>query len=410
MLINQLNNEMTQIIDNNKIIYDNYKKMSIFISAELKKDHTKKTFNELKSSKAILKSYTNDAKKAYIEGIRESNAIYKLFIDYSKNRDVNVKHTPDMLIEGINNVELLLKLQNNNREKLDKIKEDAKDSMELFNCIITFTDWIEELQDNNPMGLLFTVESSKYSRSGINWRTNNVIPSSTIYPLSDFMSKAVDIAKYTNINNMRVINDRILGECNCIIPLYINKYHWNLAKHYIKPCMSAIIYHDPLIYKKECMYYIFNIFTDMTATMSKADENKIRIYINFLRTCAEIAFMFKFNRGIRGVIKNFLNNPKLNCIYDYKRYIGQILCTGYIMTEADITTFSNNVINILCAKLSKNKMEYNKDILSMFIKMNNILNEMYKKIGSYNKFLKLLEDNYGYLPGEYTTFVHTQLK
>ena len=123
-------------------------------------------------------------------------------------------------------------------------------------------------------------------------------------------------------------------------------------------------------------------------------------------------------------------------MYDQFYYIillGQMLCTGCILEDSKLNMLVEiifeelirlNIMNIIYPlnkpDLKKNYInEFNKKytfinyhlhVLITFIKLNKVMNKMIKKIGSFNKFIKMLDSNYGLLDDEIVNWLKKILK
>jgi hypothetical protein len=392
-----------------------------------------------------------------------------LFENYSKL--ANVKMNNDKYQQIIhdrisNNTVLLDELTNENvkeKEILTEFIEEYQDceddnfeeSCDFFNSSVTLTNWFEEIESNSAIGLTFYIITSNLTKLGIRYGITVDNITTTLFPITDYIESTInvfnkDITNFGNINEKLIMSGNAVGDSNCVVPLYINKYHWIVAKKYLKLVLGQIFAHNPLGYIDKHQYFMFILFTDMTTrTFDDINMNEkwTRLYIAYLRTCAQICFDNKYNRGIRNYISMYLLNPKkriYNTLYDYDNIICQTLSTGYIIPNSEIKLIIKYLLEeVIRRNLAKNKynrsyfdflsselstreavdkefdelvkeinidIEYVISTLMSYYDMNSVLGELYKKIGSYSKFVKLLEDNYGLLPTDLTEFFLQKIK
>ena len=176
--------------------------------------------------------------------------------------------------------------------------------------MITCSNWIEELEDNSSMGLLLKVSNNHSSMLG--WTadvdivniTNSFIPISTYYDVLDNFIKNKN-NKSTNINYRDIIHGTAIGNGNCIIPLYINKDHWKLAKNDMDLVLGIIMAHNPFMYNKYHVKFVFRLMTHFNYELISSNLNLklISCFWATFRTVAEISFDKKYNRGIKKLLK-----------------------------------------------------------------------------------------------------------
>ena len=239
-----------------------------------------------------------------------------------------------------------------------------------------------------------------------------------------------------------------------MIPLYINKDHWKIAKKYFEIMTSIATTKNPLCYTNN-EYIVYNALLKLIIKIFESTEDNldkfINTYIALWRTCAEISFKNKYNRGISKHIKNFLIHSFNKITYSKENIIlGQIITTNLKVNQKNIRDiicyFLENIIYlnlvnnyeftcqsrqfILKIKTSRTKkikyntinkfvndckkiINYNScDIKTLlgFIQMYEIMDNIVDDIGGFNKFIKLLEINYGLLPQKHVDKLKSKIK
>lgn len=378
----------------------------------------------------------------------------KILIEYTKNtymtKTKNISHT-----NIFNNIDKINNSNTNVNHNLNKFiaeYEDSEnklfnDSCEFFNSSITLSNWFEELQNNSGIGLLLKI-NSKCSKSGyfshiiINNVTNTFFPIvDYICTIKEYFDKNTDM-KFGDLNKANIISGAAIGDANSIIPLYINKNHWKCISQYINPLLGIIVKHNPFSYNNTTKSVLFDIFADMTTKLFNSskqyyNQQYLKIYIAYLRTCAEICFENKYNHGIKKMISSYITDPLFRISKDKSmiyKICSQTLVTGYILNSDELKViipyFIEELIR-LTVKFNKyedsyinyfnelsdsdkeyennslitaiyEKLQYDLAFLISYYKMNYVMDMIIKHHGSYNKFIKSLDENYGLIDDEIT--------
>jgi len=361
-----------------------------------------------------------------------SNYVKKCMMNNDKNIIIDRR-----IIENIDSLEEL-----ENIKEQTKLPDDIEfnkmfiNSCDFFNSTITLSNWYDNFTNNDSCGLLLRIKTNdncmNYScyKIIIEHISINFISVSDFYIIADeYFNNST--SKYGNMNDALIVKDKLIGDCNCVIPQYINKYHWTIAKKYMNFSLGSIITKNAIAFTKYDINLLFKILTAMNTFCFDPEyhnDSWIRCYITHFRTCAQICFDNKYNRGIKNHIKNILNNRSKYC-EDYCNIIGQILSTGYIVDDNDIKLIIKLFVDIVIKSNVIKSQKYIKKILLeknmptdlnnekifliiedacsqslldlfCFYNMNKIMNIFYKYIGSYSLLIKILEENYGYLPDE----------
>lgn len=371
--------------------------------------------------------------------------IAKQLLSYSKKssvRMVNKKHQQIMAERVINNTRIIEDI-NNLVKEVDNPKmveyfskndsnetEEFTKSCEFFNSILTLSSWYDEMKYGNPIGLLVNVSSSNLGKIGVGKNVNIKNITTTFYPVSDYIDMTLryfkDHNRFGDLNGKDIIKGRAVGEGNTVIPLYICKDHWRFSKKFVPIMLGITFSHHPLCYSKSHYSFLFSLLLEMNLMTfdkcgSNLNERWIQAFFAYLRTCAEVSFDLKYSYGIRTLVSGYLSNPLKrisNGSMSIFSMLGQILCTGFILSNDDIQSLVKCIVEELIrsyyynknndtsesddvsTRLKKLENELIKEIsiLQGFIKCHRLLKILFANFGSYNKFIKFLERNYGMLP------------
>lgn len=334
-------------------------------------------------------------------------------------------------------------------------------SIKIFKSCIKKSNWTEELLNNSGIGIL--IKTNQYNISTKGYVVENIIREVTTVFCScknyiDLIDKYYEPDDYRyeiyNLENKNSPIDRVIGKGYSMIPLYINKDHWKTTKKYFEIMTSIAITKNPLCYTNN-EYIVYNALLKLIIKIFESTEDNldkfINTYIALWRTCAEISFKNKYNRGISKHIKNFLIHSFNKITYSKENIIlGQIITTNLKVNQKNIRDiicyFLENIIYlnlvnnyeftcrsrqfILKIKTSRTKkikyntinkfvndckkiINYNScDIKTLlgFIQMYEIMDNIVDDIGGFNKFIKLLERNYGLLPQKHVDKLRSKIK
>lgn len=236
----------------------------------------------------------------------------------------------------------------NEIDKFDQMSDSHKKSTDFFHSLISVSDWYEELSEGSGFGLLIKLNTSISGKIFMHDGALNINEITTTFiSVRDYLDSVafqIDNNGKIDFGNMDVFSGNGIGSSNAILPLFINKYHWEQIKQQI-PYVYGIIYsHNPYGYSDHHDNYIFYIFMDICRRTFVANTNLsekwIHIFIAVYRTCSQVGYEKGYTRGIKNFIKNVLE-VDINKVNLEKMYMlmGQIVSTG---------TNIDNVLDKLC--------------------------------------------------------------
>lgn len=206
-------------------------------------------------------------------------------------------------------------------------------STQFLNSTLSLTNWIEEYNNLNPFGFLIEYHPNKFSYKGIldlnssifktypNMIVSNVsINLVSVYDyyqiiLSEFESNPNDFVNTNkeifNISNFN-ITDNVSGNGNVLLPLYINKKHWELTKSIWSYHMSFINNCFEFEYNKKMdnlyLYTLLKIFNDLkNINQNQNIKSIIRLFGYLLRTCLQILIDNNFLHSVKNDYQKFFN-------------------------------------------------------------------------------------------------------
>jgi hypothetical protein len=322
----------------------------------------------------------------------------------------------------------------------NRSNEKFNQSIDFFNSLITLSDWYEDLKDGSCFGILVELKTNNLAKIGLMYDIK-ITSTTTFLSVDDYLSSFIQIFKINknnkndgNLNNISLINQNIIGRGNFIIPLYINKHHWKLSKIFMEPMLGMALTHNPFSFTnnhENIMFHaLFNMLNDLLTENNININNKTIITtFSFLRTCAQVCFDKKYQRGLIKYINKFIINRSCKKYSDelLVKIFGQSLSTGTFMEQSQFGHFvkscimdfinnsmiNNNIskkyINTICNyndnELNEELVEISSSITSnyenelydilMYDKMSKLFKQIYHHFGSYSSFIKNIDSGYG---------------
>lgn len=243
---------------------------------------------------------------------------------FNKNKNLTTSSLSEIKIKLIHNLNI----------------QPDDNSINFLKSTLTMTNWVEEYANANPFGFLIRYCPCKLSYRGIldlnssilktypnmivNNVTTNFVPLYDYYQIimfdyennnNDNIDNILEKKKFFNISNFN-INDNINGSGNVMLPLYINKFHWELTK-------SIWTYHLTFINncfeyeynkKMDSIYFlsIFKLINVLKNSKTNSNNNNnykslIRLFGYLLRTCIQILIDNKFIHSIKNEYNKYTN-------------------------------------------------------------------------------------------------------
>ena len=243
-------------------------------------------------------------------------------------------------------------------------------SCDLYNLLLSRTNWYEELQNGNIIGLLLHIITPKLAKLGIVMDKIKIIEISNNLITFENLCEAQDIyittkKEYDNgRSDSFAIYGNALGNGNCILPLYINQLHWNLVKPQLNYTMGIAINQNPFdYYNKHLEIYpmtLLKLVQNMISDRNKITDKDIITFIQ-LSITTNIVFKEYFNLSINKKSLDecsiLFNDPfnrteqyfdNLDCLLGFT-----ILSTDKIISKKINTFKQNNLKNIFVEQLRR---------------------------------------------------------
>ena len=308
-------------------------------------------------------------------------------------------------IHNNNLIQLNSKNQKNKQKKISNITSEIKlknvkplnieindVSGEFLKSTLTLTNWIDEYANANPFGFMIKYDPNKLSYKGIldfgssilktypNMVVNNITTNFvSLYDyyqivLLDYENNKKDNdnnngndindedvndmnnkQNFFNVKNFN-ISDNINGDGNVMLPLYINKQHWELTKSIWSYHMSFVnnCFEQEYDIKMDNIYFlsILKLFGDLKNLDANSNSKSIiRLFGFILRTSIQILIDNKFLHSIKGDYTKHLNSvmetetlDKNTIFIDWLIRVVQLIVSNSITDEelkADLDKITN---------------------------------------------------------------------
>ena len=317
-----------------------------------------------------------------------------------------------------NLIQLNSKNQKNKQKKISNITSEIKlkdikpinilsndISEEFLKSTLTLTNWIDEYENANPFGFLINYNPNKLSYKGIldlgssilktypNMVVNNI--TTNFVPLYDYYQIVLfdyennkndnednneeknddinDLNNKKNFFNIKNFNipDNINGDGNVMLPLYINKQHWELTKSLWSYHMTFVnnCFEQEYDKKMDNIYFlsILKLFGDLKNINANSNSKSItRLFGYMLRTCIQILIDNKFLHSIKGVYSKYLDSvmeseslDKNSIFADWVIRVIQLIISNAI-TDQELKVDLDKITNLIFKKyiIANYKMDF----------------------------------------------------
>jgi hypothetical protein len=320
------------------------------------------------------------------------NIYLNITSSFIKNKMYNVYIKNIKKIKNIKYDQPLINLDNENQTILNK-------SLEFYVSYISLTNWKDEIDNNQCLGLLINCKCNESDILGftsntitINNVTNTLISIEQIYDGHIFFYN-----KYLKFDNGKeytnMISGLLIGNGNAMIPLYINKYHWKIAETKVEEQISVAITQNPYSFKVKMLDIYSHVllkFIEYIVYTDNSNKN-IKLFISLIITMIKLKLNFNFNYNINNIIK----------IHNIKTLIVSYIINIFVNNDK----FDDNIFKLLYSEYVRRFIKHNKiyinsiddkniiEFKAMYILTNLIKDHMNNLINKYETQLGWIDDN-----------------
>lgn len=259
-------------------------------------------------------------------------------------------------------------------------------SCEQYISIISNTNWHDELNSHSIIGLLLNIQSPKLAKLGVTMKdivihdiSSNFISFEQLCLSHEIYFKNNNIYDTGRIKLKNAIFGTGVGNGNAIIPLYINKHHWNYVKLLINNILGFAINQNPFLYNcKSLDIYPISLvyFTNKLLTTNVITEKSIISFIQLAITnCIIFKQFFQFKINNTSIDKLSHSYISLNI----NKIIGLLLITTDTSFLTQILLFEPMLLslpnsNLISLWLSFKQFLLNSNVISL---LNSIIDNEY---------------------------------
>lgn len=354
----------------------------------------------LKGVLNIIKEWNNISRSIPLTNVSEiDNFVHKMSVKHITHKKylkmINKLSNNNDISQFKNNIDSIIEEIITETNNLDE--DDIEKSLEIYHSTQSLTNWKDEIQEKSCIGILVNMHVPNHCRTGSNLddiQFNSV--TSTFMSISDYITIlcSPENSKFTgNLNSENILDDPILGSGNFVLPIFINKYHWQIAKCYLPILLGLGISNNMLVHTEKMNHIYYSVLKCVTHKLFCGDDqlssNLVNIWIVLFRTCSELSFNNRFHKGIEKHISNMLKiKTQLKCNIIF----GQLLSVGFSINNLWFEMVELYLSNNLKKIITK---ENNTLILSEMIKNNDesLNDELDHVIQRINEHLTEIKEN-----------------
>jgi hypothetical protein len=282
---------------------------------------------------------------------------------------------------------------------------ELKLSKDIYYSMLTLTDWIEEMNCGNSMGLLINLRISILKQNQ-NTEEMSCLSSHTIstIPIHYLLRNLDYLIKENNnkIPSSNTITGNGIGSGNIILPLYICKDHWAISKRKTKYLIGLLLHNDIFSVSKDTYLVYFEVLYHMTRDIffDKISDKHIQYYFSLIRTCYEICIEHRYHKGISSYVDIYNTDPKACQKINCKKLIAQLYATGFSIDDEQMKTLWTTIIQEKSRRLELQNSSRpinirNIEELICLWMMRDLNKELKLKFHIWTNLIDLIDKNYG---------------
>lgn len=299
--------------------------------------------------------------------------------------------------------------QLNQLNQLNQISQLSKLDNPFYFSKYSQSGWKEEIEEKNCLCLIMCVSLADYNKTGKIF--NDVL-------FTNLTKSFISALDFINLMGLETttqnLNSDINNTDNTALPVYINKFHWTIAKHYIPLMLSMAIVGNINMYNQKfsnIYYLVMNEYFKFFIESDNSDELicRFKLWTCVFRTCIELSKEKHYHKGINKYCNDIIKNINLNKLnssdVNYPMILAQLTSCGI----DNIINISNMVDNKFkdFGELIKNNILLIPAVKSKYkhlLIQSLLVSEFKKKVGGFKNLIKLIDQNGGLFPKIYEVF------
>lgn len=276
------------------------------------------------------------------------------------------------------------KINHNHENILNSIKNIESVNSFYFSRY-SLSGWKEEVEEKSCLGLVMSISIPDYSRSGKCfddvWFNNTT---------KIFLSTS-DYINTLNSNERFTGDPEKINFDNLVLPMYINKYHWMIAKCYLPLMLGLAVSGNICMYntKFDNIYYLaMNKYFELFVNEENCESKIIyfKLWASIFRTSIELSKEKNYHKGMyKYCDKLLLINPKT---VNFMVLFGQMASVGFFVQKNGTTDLEKFIVK---------NMESKKEASYLYLQLS-VVTQLKKKLGGFKNMIKSIDENNGCFP------------
>ena len=214
--------------------------------------------------------------------------LFRKYLEISANDSLVIKNHNVYL----NNIR---KIKHRTFDKLEIVHGNKHNqSLEFYMSNITCDDWMDVISENKCFGVMYNICCPKATKLGHTYENITIKECSNTLMTTDevlkFQNKYIDENGKFDMGfaNTSMIFGPGIGNGNSVLPIYINKYHWLFAKHYIEENISLAVTQNSFSFCKNMLYVYPQILMNYILSLETLSNKDFHLFINIYVTIQEL--------------------------------------------------------------------------------------------------------------------------
>lgn len=292
--------------------------------------------------------YIRDLLTETLPILKKANPKYSFIVAEIK------KHIEKTSVDDVCN-ELLMKISNM-REKNDKNNlQNVKNvlSLDFYKSSVNNKNWQQILMDNDVISITLDITSKNLNETGTCVDLAHVNNIGKHFLSSNLFLEEICLSKF---ENLEIGVKHGLSITNCVLPIYINKKHWEMSSFYTKTILGIFFTKDPSKYTENMLKLYYHILsfstTNLFFTKNIVNWNieAINQWFAIFYTCYQISKEMHYYKGFQKYIENIIRCGNVN---GFSQIFGQVLSINYKNTQVLYSLIETYVMTKLLKYIDK---------------------------------------------------------
>lgn len=305
---------------------------------------------------------------------------------------ISVKNTKKIIksLEIFNMKNIEDEINNNYNNLINQIA-NLKLENQFYFSKFSMGGWKEEFEEKSCLCLILAISVADYNKSG---KTLNDVM------FTNLTKNFVSALDYINVLNSypNFSGDPInLGLDNLALPLFINKYHWTIARSYRMIMLSIAFTGNVNVYnsKFDNIYYlVMNQYFKLFIETENRDDKIIyfKIWTGVFRTSIELSKEKHYHKGIltycNNLMKINIKNINLELLFGQLVSVGQV-----IKLNGDLNNFEK-FIKSLVKSIDPTDSKKIKNFNILYLQLE-LISKLKNKLRGFKNLIKHIDQNNG---------------